>query len=151
AVADVTQTFESVATECSLKDFAVAGAIKQSAPLLELTHTFWRLLRMNLRHAPVVQKLSTAHGVAKVGAPVVRLVHISHRCGDPAPGHTCVRLAQSRLANSATRRALAQRGNCCAQAGATRPDDQHIMFVCLVFITHNNLRSEITPVASSLM
>jgi hypothetical protein len=47
-----------------------------------------------LGHAPIVEKLPTAHRVAKVGAPVVCLVNIGHRRRDPTFGHDGVRFPQ---------------------------------------------------------
>ena len=122
-IAYVAETLERVSAERSLQNVSLAGAIKQRAPLLQLSNAFGRLQRVNLCHAPVVQKFAAAHGVAKVGAPIVCLIDIRHRGRDSTLGHHCVRFAQQRLANNSNPGALAQRRNRRAQSGATGADD----------------------------
>src|SRR5438128_9207735 len=94
AIADVAETFKRMPSKRALQNLTLAGAIKQSTPLLQFTYTVWRLLRMNLGHTPVVQKLSAAHGVAKMRAPVIGLVNVCHRRCDSALSHNGVRFAQ---------------------------------------------------------
>src|SRR6266516_3415506 len=72
----------------------LSPSFKKRAPLFEFTHALRRLLGMNLGHAPVVQKLATAHRVAKMSAPGVSRVDIGHRRGDSAFGHHRVRFAE---------------------------------------------------------
>src|SRR5438132_12982545 len=94
AIADVTETFEGMASKGALQNLAITRSIKKRSPLFEFTHALRRLQGMNLGHAPVVQKLATAHRVAKMGAPVVSRVDIGHRRGDSAFGHHRVRFAE---------------------------------------------------------
>jgi hypothetical protein len=59
--------------------------------LFQLTNTFWRFLRVNLRHTPVVKKLAATDGVAKVRAPIVCRVNIRHSCSNSSFSHNGVR------------------------------------------------------------
>ena len=101
AVADVAEPLVGVAAERALQNVAVFGAIEKRAPLLEFAHAVRRFLRVQLRHAPVVQELSAAHGVAEMRLPVVGLVHVGHCRGEAAFGHHGVRFAEQRFANHA--------------------------------------------------
>src|SRR4030067_496569 len=52
--------------EVALRDEAGLGAVEQRPPLLQLEHPVGRLLGVELGHAPVVEHLDAAHGVADV-------------------------------------------------------------------------------------
>ena len=145
----MTETLERVSAECSLQDVAGACAIKQRAPLFQLANAFRRFLRMNLGHAPVVQKLAAAHRVAKMGAPIVGRIDIRHRRGDTAFGHDGVRFAEQRLADHADTRALPKRFDRRAQSRSAGADDQHIVFVSFELFVHSSLRSWIEPLATN--
>jgi hypothetical protein len=54
---------------------------------------------VELRHAPVVEHLAAAHGVAEVDLPVVLGPDVAHGGGYAALGHDGVGLAQQRLAD----------------------------------------------------
>src|SRR6267378_6437736 len=97
AIANMTKTLESMTAKCSLQNLSVAGSIEHRSPLLQLAHSIWRLLRMNVGHPPVVQKLPAAHCVAKMRAPIISLVHIGNRSGDAAFSHDGVCLAEERF------------------------------------------------------
>ena len=88
---------------------------------------------MKLRHAPVVQEFSAAHGVAEMRLPTVVGIHIAHGGGDAAFGHDGVRFAEQRFADDANARALRERFDGGAQSGAAGADDQYVVFVGLVF------------------
>ena len=118
AVADVREARVAVAAEVALEDAAVLRAVEERAPLLELVHAVGRLLRVDLRHAPVVEDLAAAHGVAEVDLPVVLRVDVAERRGDAALGHHRVRLAEERLADE--RRLGAQRRRLDGGAQARR-------------------------------
>src|SRR6266545_2216467 len=79
AIPNMTKTLESMTAKGTLQDVAIAGAIKERAPLFQFTNTIGSFLRMNLGHAPVVQKLPAAHRIAKMRAPIIRSVDIRHR------------------------------------------------------------------------
>ena len=66
AVADVGQAGEAVAAEVALEDAAVVGAVEQAPPLLQLVDPVGHLLGVELGHAPAVEHLAAAHGVAEV-------------------------------------------------------------------------------------
>ena len=112
---------------------AVVGAVEKRAPLLEFAHAIRRFLGVELRHAPVVQEFSAAHGVAEMGAPVVGCVHVGHGRGDAAFGHYGVRFAEKRLADDANACAVRQRFNRRAQSGSARADDEYVMLVSFEF------------------
>ena len=112
---------------------AVLGAIEQRAPLLEFAHAFGGFLGMELGHAPVVEQLAAAHGVAEVNLPVVGRVHVRHGRSDAAFGHDGVRFAEQRFADHANPRTLRQGFNGGAQPGAAGADDEHVVFVGFVF------------------
>src|ERR1051326_1172149 len=81
AIADVGQAAVGVPAEWPLVDLAVAGAIEQRAPRLELVDAVGRFLGVDLRHAPVVVHLAAAHRVAEMHAPVVFRKHVAERRG----------------------------------------------------------------------
>src|SRR6267142_801308 len=134
AIANMTKTLESMTAKCSLQNLPVAGSVEHRSPLFQFANSIWRLLRMNVGHPPVVQKLPAAHRVAKMRAPIVRFVHIRNRCGDAAFSHDSVRLAQERFTDDTNLYSLTKRLDRRTQASATSPDNQHIMFVCFVLL-----------------
>ena len=105
-VADVGEAGVAVAAEVALEDAPVRGAVEQGAPLLELEDAVGRLLGVELGHAPVVEHLAAAHGVAEVDLPVVLGVDVAHGRGDTALGHHGVGLAEQRLAHQRGARPL---------------------------------------------
>ena len=144
AIADVRQARILVAAEVALQDAAVRRAIEQRAPRLELADAIRRFLRVQLRHAPVVDVLAAAHRVGEVHLPVVAVVDVGERRRDAAFGHDGVRLAEQRLAEQPDlnpgRRRFDRRAQPCA-AGA---DDEHIVLVRLV--RQRILQSVSTPI-----
>src|ERR1041384_5232552 len=87
AVANVSQARIPMAAEITLQNQTFFGAVEKRAPFLELEHAIGRLLSVNLSHAPIVEQLATAHGVAKMNPPVILGVNIAHRRRDAAFGH----------------------------------------------------------------
>src|SRR5438445_5961017 len=87
AIANVTETLESVAAESPLQNISVGSSIEKRAPLFQFPHPLGRFLRMYLGHAPVVQELAAAHRVAKVRAPIVGSVDVGHCRRDAAFSH----------------------------------------------------------------
>ena len=145
AVAHVAQALECVAPERALQDIAAFGAVKQSSPLLELANAVWRFLRVNLRHAPVVEELSSAHGIAEMRAPVVAFVHIGHRGGNSTFGHNRVCLAKKRFADHADARSVSQGFNRSAQTRTARANNQDVVFVGFKSRVHSSRMSLIAP------
>src|SRR5258708_19533711 len=121
----MTQPTEGVTAEGALQDLSILRAIEKRSPLLQLAHALGSWLGMDVRHEPVVKHLSTAHGVAKMSAPIVRRVHVGHRRSDAAFCHDGMRLTQERFANYAHSRALCQGAEGRSQAGSAGADDQH--------------------------
>ena len=99
AVADVGQAGVAVATEVTLEDPAVRGAVEKRTPTLELVDAVRCLLGVQLGHAPVVEHLPAPHRVAEVHHPVVLGPHVSHGGRGTTFGHDRVRLAEKRLAD----------------------------------------------------
>ena len=99
AVADVSKAGVTMAAEVPLQDPAIGRAVEQRTPLLELEDAVGRLEGMDLSHAPVVEHLAAADGVAEVNLPVVLRPHAGESRGDAALGHHRVCLAEEGLAN----------------------------------------------------
>ncbi len=129
AVAHVRQPRIAVPAEVALQDAAVFGAVEDRAPGFEFMHPRRRFLRVQFRHAAIVQILSAAHGVGEMHAPVIAIVHVAHGRRHAAFRHHRMRLAQKRLGDHS---GLASGGGCFngrAQPRAARADHQHIVFV----------------------
>ena len=150
AVADVGQARVAVAAEVALQDAAVLGAVEHRAPGFQLADAVGRFLGVQLGHAPVVDVLAAAHGVGEMDLPVVAFVHVGQGRGDAALGHDGVRLAQQRFADQADRDARRGSFDGGAQPGAAGADDQHVVFVRLVFgHAQKILQSVQTPIEHS--
>ena len=134
AVADVGQAGVAVAAEVALGDAAVLGAVEQRAPALQLVDAVGRLHGVDLRHAPVVEHLAAAHGVAEVDLPVVLGPDVAHGGGHAALGHDRVRLAEQRLADERHPQAALLGLDGGAQAGAAGADDDDVVVVGLVVV-----------------
>src|SRR5882762_9069467 len=142
------QATKGVTAEGALKNLSVLGTIEERAPLFKLAHTVGSFLGMDLRHAPVVEKLAAAHGVAKVNAPVVGGVHVGHGRGDSTFCHHGMRFAEERFAYDPNLCTLRQGSQSGSQPGATGADDQDIVVVSFVLGGHNSLRSRTAPLAT---
>ena len=148
-VAHVREARITVAAEVALQDPPVLGAVEERAPGLQLPDPVRRLLGVQLGHAPVVHVLAAAHRVGEVHLPVVALVDVGECRGDSAFGHHRVRLAEEGFADEADRDAG---GGCldrCPQAGTSRADYEHVMFVRLVARAQKILQSRMTPIEQS--
>ncbi len=93
AVADVRQSFPRVAAERALQNPSVGCAIENGAPPLQLANAVGRFLRVELRHAPVIEELAAFHGVAEMRLPVVLRIDMRQRRRNPSLGHHRVRFA----------------------------------------------------------
>src|SRR6266852_6447768 len=94
AVANVAETFEGVTAESALQNVPILGTVEEGAPLLEFADAVGRFLGVNLRHAPIVEKFSASHGVAKMSLPIIGGVHIGHGRGDAAFRHDGVSFSE---------------------------------------------------------
>jgi hypothetical protein len=131
AVTDVSEAGETVAAEVALQDAPIGGAVERRAPLLELHDAVGRLLGVQLSHAPVVEHLAAAHGVAEVHAPVVLFPHVAHGGSHAALGHDGVGLAEQALAHdggASPALVCLDRGT---QAGTAGPDHDDVVLVNL--------------------
>jgi hypothetical protein len=84
---------------------------------------------MQFRHAPVIQVLAAAHGVGKVNAPVISIVHIPHRSRHATFRHYGVRLTEKRFRNDRNLHTRSRSFDGGAQTGATCADDQNIVLM----------------------
>ena len=139
-----------MAAEIPLEDPAIGRPIEQGAPGLQLLHPSRGLLGMQLGHAPVVEILPAAHGVGEVDAPVVPVIHVRHRRGDPALRHHGVGFAQERLADHAHLHARGSGFDRRAEAGPSCTDHQDIMVERLV-LHQKILQSVQIPIEQSRM
>ncbi len=122
----------AVTAEVALGDAAVGGPVEERTPALELVDAVGGLEGMELGHAPVVEHLAAAHGVAEVDLPVVLGPYVAHGGGHAALGHDGVRLAQQRLADHRHPQAALLGLDDGAQPGAAGADDDDVVVVGLV-------------------
>ena len=145
SIADVSKPRVPVSAEITLEDTAVGGPIEHRAPRLELADAIRRLLRVQLRHAPVVHVLAAAHRVGEMHLPAVAIVDVGERRGDAAFRHHRVRLAEKRLADESDRRAAGRGLDCRPQPRPACADHEHVVVVGLV-LRHQRIRmSDHTP------
>ena len=149
AIADVREPRIAVTAEVALVDAAVRRAIEDRAPALELAHAIGRFLRVQLRHAPVVDVLAAAHRVREVHLPAVAIVVVRHRRGHAALGHHGVRLAEERLADQSDGHAGVGGLNRRAKPGAAGADDQDVVAVGRVARHQMSLTSVRIPIEHS--
>src|SRR4026208_1424123 len=96
AITHVRETRIFVPAEMSLENAAVFGAIEYSTPSLELAYAIGRFLGVQLRHSPLIHVLPAAHGVGEMHFPVVPLIDVRERSGNPAFRPNRVRLTSQR-------------------------------------------------------
>ena len=149
AVSDVGQPGVAMASEVALEDPPVLGPVEERAPLLQLQHPGRCLLGVELGHPPVVEELSSTHGVAEVDLPVVLRPDVAQRGGDAALGHHRVRLAEERLADQCGVGSLRRGLDGRPEPGSAGADDDHVVLVGLVLRHQKNLRSWMAPLATS--
>jgi hypothetical protein len=118
-----------MAAEISLQNSAVGGAIKKRAPGLQFTHARRSFIGMQLRHSPVIQVLTAAHGVGKVNPPAVAVIHIPHRRGYAALGHYGVCFAEKRFRNNRDLYAGSRGLNRGPQSRAPGSNDQNVVLM----------------------
>jgi len=133
AIPDVGEARIFVSAEVALKDSPVGSPIEDSAPGLELPHAIRRFFRVELGHSPVIEVLPSSHRVGEMDLPVVAIVDIRQRRGDPSLRHHRVRLAKQRFADQADRSSRMSRFDRRAQSRAAGADHEHIVLVPLVF------------------
>jgi hypothetical protein len=132
-VAHVRETRILVAAEIALQNPSVLRPIEPRPPGFQLSYALRRFPGMQLRHSPIVDVLPAAHRVGEMYLPVVAVVHIGERGGDPAFRHYRMGFAKQRLANQTHRDSLSCRFNRRAEPGASCTDHKHIVFVGGVF------------------
>jgi len=138
AVAHVGEARVAVPAEVALADEAVLGAVEQRAPFLQLEHAVRRLHGVQLGHAPVVEHLAPAHGVAEVDLPVVLFPDIAHGRRDAALRHHGVGFAEERLADERGLDAGRARLHRLPAAPPPRPDDKDVVLVGLVALVRRH-------------
>ena len=128
-VAHMGEAGVAMAAEVPLQDPAVGCAVEQCAPLLELEDAIGGLEGVDLSHAPVVEHLAAADGVAEVDLPVVLGPHAAECRGDAALGHHGVRLSEEGLAHKCRAGSHLARFDGRPQARSTGADDDHVEVV----------------------
>ena len=129
AIANMRQPGIAMPAKIALQNAAIAGAIEQRAPGFEFAHTGRSFLGMQLRHAPVIQVLTAAHGVGKVNAPAVSIVHICHGRGYSTLRHYGMCFAEKRFRNDCDSCAGGRSLDGSAQSRASRSDDHDVVLV----------------------
>src|SRR5215471_4541285 len=133
AVPDMRQPGIAMPTEITLEDPPIVCTIEKGTPCFQFADACRCFLGMQLSHPPITQVLAAAHGVGKVNAPTIPVVHIPHCSRYATLGHDGVRLAEKGLRNDGD--SYARRGSldCSAQSGASGANDQNIMLMGDVF------------------
>ncbi len=131
--------------EVALQDATVWGAVEQGPPFLELEHAIGRLLGVDLCHAPVVQHLAAAHGVAEVHPPVVFGPYVAEGSCNAPLGHDGVRLAEERFADEGSTCAHLARLDRSSEPGSPGPDDDYVEVVSFAVSHQKILGSEKAP------
>src|SRR5690242_8440031 len=119
----------AMAAEIALQDTAIRSAVENRAPCFQLTHAGGSFFGMQFGHAPTVQVLATAHGVCKMNAPGIAIIHVGESGGDSAFGHNRVSLAKQRLRDDSYTHASGGGFGGSAQTGAARSDHKNVMLV----------------------
>jgi hypothetical protein len=128
AVSDVRQARVTMAAEVALVDQTIGGAVEHGAPILQLTHARWRLLGVELRHAPDVEELAAAHGVSEMDFPAVFGADVCESRCHAALGHDGVGLTQEALRDHPGAQTLRAAFDRRSQPCAACTDDEHLMF-----------------------
>ena len=121
-------------SEGALHDQTVGGAVKDPTPAFELEDAIDDLVRVELHHAPVVEELTTEHGVREVDLPAVLGVDVADARGDAALGHDGVGLAEQRFAHHRDAAAGLGGGDGGTHARAAGADDEHVTFDGVVWL-----------------
>ena len=132
AIAYVRKARIFVAAKVPLQNATILRAIEHRTPRLELTHTSWRFLRVQLGHPPIVHVLPAAHRVGEMHLPVVAIINIGQRRCDAAFRHYRVRLAKKTFANHPDGNAGRGCFDSCTQSSAAGTDDQNIVLESFV-------------------
>ena len=132
AVADVSETWITMAAEISLEYLAVFCPVENGSPGLEFANAVRGLFGVELGHSPVVDVLAAAHRVGKMDLPIVAVIDICHRRRHPALGHDGVSLAKQRLADQPDRNARRGCLDSGPRSGAAGTDDEHVVFKCWI-------------------
>src|SRR6266576_2859644 len=103
---------------------------------------------MKLGHAPVVEKFSAAHRVAKMRLPTVGGIHVGHSRSDAALSHDGVSFSEKRFADHADGSALRERFDGGAQSCSAGANNKNVVFAGLVICGHRSLRSRNASLAT---
>src|SRR6187401_921503 len=76
AVSDMRQSWIFVSSEISLKNPSIFGSIEKGTPGFEFAHAIRSFLGMQFSHSPVIEILTTPHGVCEMHFPIVPLIDI---------------------------------------------------------------------------
>ena len=136
-IADVGKPREGVATEISLIDEVLGGAIKDGTPLFEFTDPVRGFFGVELGHTPVGEPFAPLHRVVEVNLPSVSGVSVLVGCGAPTLGHDGVGFAEQRLRDDGGFRSASGRLNGRSETSTTCADDNDIVFVFGYVFAHH--------------
>ena len=119
--------------EVTLHDPAVICTVEQGAPGFQFADPVGRFLRVQFRHAPVVQILAAPHRIGKVDLPVIAVVHVRQRRGHAAFRHHGVSFAEQALTNHTHLNARTGRLNGSPKPRAARADYQNVIGMRPIF------------------
>jgi hypothetical protein len=133
AVTDMRQPRIPMTAEIALQNPPIVCAIEKGTPCFQFADARRSFLRMEFCHSPVTQILAAAHRVGKVNAPVIPIIHISHRRGYATLGHDRVRFAQKGFRNESDRYPSCRSLHGSTQASTPSPNNENVVFVGDVF------------------
>ena len=136
-IADVGKPREGVATEISLIDEVLGGAIKDGTPLFEFPDSVRGFFGVELGHAPVGEPFAPLHRVVEVNLPSVSGVSVLQGCGAPTLGHDGVGFAEQRFRDDGGFGSASGRLNGRSETSTTCADDNDIVFVFGYVFAHH--------------
>ena len=76
---------------------AIFRPIENRSPFLQFPNSVGGLLGMQFGHTPLIEKLSTTHGVSEVDFPIVSGIHVAKRRRNSPLSHNGMGFAQLRF------------------------------------------------------
>jgi hypothetical protein len=135
-ISDVSKTREGMPSKVSLVDEMFLGSVKDSTPLLKFTHSVRGFLCMELCHAPIGKPLASLHGIMEVDLPVVSRISVLQCSCATTFGHDCMCFPKQRFGDDCGFRSAAGCLNRSTEASTPSPDDNDIVFMSSVCLTH---------------
>src|SRR6266487_1663523 len=131
-IADMCEPRIFMTTKISLKNFSIFGSVKQCPPRLQFFYSVRGFFSMQFRHSPVVDVLSTTHGVSKMYFPVITFVNITQCSRNSSFSHYGVGFPKKRFADQTDRNAVCRCFNSSTKTGTTSTDHKYIVVISIV-------------------